>query len=192
MPTPEPTSQPTPSPATSQPTAEPTVVTPAPSSPPNPEPTTSMPTPAPTAETPAPTTSQPTAEPTVVTAAPTKAPTPTQSTPQPTDGELVIDQQNRCGPSELHARETCGKICVSSADCAGGEWCWGVHPNYCESVPKRTFVNPVQSTVWTRCGKSELDARSFCGEPCTWQCSKEGEICMAVNSNYCDAEYYIE
>ncbi len=96
----------------------------APISSPNLEPTTSMPTPVPTSQpTALPTTSQPTQEPTVVTPAPTKAP---QATPQPTDGVLVIDRQSRCGPSELHARETCGKVCVSSADCAAGEWCWGV------------------------------------------------------------------
>jgi len=165
----------------------------APTSPPNLEPTTSMPTPLPTSQpTALPTTSQPTQEPTVVTPAPTKAPTPTQATPQPTNGVLVIDRQSRCGPSELHARETCGKVCVSSADCAAGEWCWGVYPNYCGSIPKRNYVNPVQSTVWTRCGKTELDARSFCGEPCTWQCSGEGETCLAVNSNYCDSDYTIE
>lgn len=101
----------------------------APTSPPNPQPTTSMPTPVPTSQpTALPTTSQPTQKPTpVVTHTPTKAPTPTQATPQPTDGVvLVIDRQNRCGPSELHARETCGKVCTSSADCAAGEWCWGV------------------------------------------------------------------
>ena len=159
-----------------------------PTSAPNPEPTTAMPTTEPTTAMP---TTEPTAGPTAgPTPAPTKAPTPTQGTPQPTDG-LVIDQQNRCGPSELHARETCGKVCQSSADCESGEWCWGVHPNYCESIPKKIFINPVQSTVWTRCGKSELDARSFCGEPCTWECPN-GETCQSVHMNYCDSDYYIE
>jgi len=179
-------SQPTPVPTTSQP------MTPAPTKAPQetPQPTDGTPTSGPTSQpTPLPTTSQPTGEPTAVTPAPTKAP---QETPQPTEGELVIDQQNRCGPSELHARETCGKVCVSSADCSAGEWCWGVHPNYCGSIPKRVYDNPAQSSVWTRCGTSELDARSFCGEPCTWQCSVAGERCMAVQSNYCDSEYNIE
>ena len=131
-----------------------------------------------------PTMVQPTAKPTAATPAPTKAPTEVV--------ELVIDRKNRCGPSELHARETCGNVCQSSLDCAAGEWCWGVHPNYCGSIPKRVYVNPIQSTVWTRCGKSELDARSFCGEPCTWQCSGVGETCQSVNANYCDSDYYIE
>eukprot|EP00985_Skeletonema_marinoi_P011985 scaffold5700_cov125-Skeletonema_marinoi.AAC.9 len=67
----------------------------------------------------------------------------------------------------------------------------GVHPNYCGSIPKRIYVDPVQSTVWTRCGKSEIDARSFCGEPCTWQCSLAGETCQPIHAN-CDSEYYIE
>ena len=215
-PTPEattsvPTSEPTSVPTTSQPTQEPTAVNPAPSSSPTPDPTTPIPTSvpttfSPTAVTPAPvtpsptsgptsqpnplpTTSQPTVEPTAVTPAPTNSP---QETPQPTEGELVVDQKHRCGPSELHARETCGKVCETSADCSADEWCWGVHPNYCGSIPKRVYVNPSQSSVWTRCGKSEIDARSFCGEPCTWQCSVAGETCMAVNSNYCDSDYYIE
>jgi hypothetical protein len=63
-------------------------------------------------------------------------------------------------------------------------------PNYCGSLPKRNYYNPVQSTIWTRCGKTELDARSFCGEPCTWHCSGEGESCQPVHANYCDSEYY--
>mmetsp|Transcript_20842 Transcript_20842/g.41449 ORF Transcript_20842/g.41449 Transcript_20842/m.41449 type:complete len:1000 (+) Transcript_20842:122-3121(+) len=215
-PTPEattsvPTSEPTSVPTTSQPTQEPTAVNPAPSSSPTPDPTTPIPTSVPTTfsptavtpapvtpsptsgptsqPTPLPTTSQPTVEPTAVTPAPTNSP---QETPQPTEGELVVDQKHRCGPSELHARETCGKVCETSADCSADEWCWGVHPNYCGSIPKRVYVNPSQSNVWTRCGKSEIDARSFCGEPCTWQCSVAGETCMAVNSNYCDSDYYIE
>eukprot|EP00986_Skeletonema_menzelii_P014375 scaffold9491_cov137-Skeletonema_menzelii.AAC.1 len=183
-----PTSEPTSVPTTSPPTAEPTVVTPAPTQT-TPQPTDGTPTSEPTPQpTPLPTTSEPTAEPTVATPAPTKSP---QSTPQPTDG-LVVSRENRCGQSELQARETCGNVCESLSDCGPGEWCWGVHPNYCGSIPKRVYVDPVQSTVWTRCGKSELDARSFCGEPCTWQCSGEGETCIAVNPNYCDSEYYID
>jgi hypothetical protein len=220
-PTSEPSHEPTSVPTTSQPTKEPTTLTSSPtkasaSSSPTHQPTTSMPTavpttpptaeptvatPAPTQATlpptseptseptPLPTTAQPTAEPTAATPAPTKSP---QSTPQPTDG-LVVNTENRCGPTELHARETCGKVCVTSADCSEGEECWGVYPNYCGSIPKRVYVDPVQSNVWTRCGKSELDARSFCGEPCIWNnCAGEGETCIAVNSNYCDSEYYID
>ena len=208
-----PTSPPTPEPSsapTTQPTKEPTTVTSSPTkasatNPPTHQPTTSMPTSEPTSvpttspptteptvmtsqPTPLPTTAQPTAEPTVSTPAPTKSP---QSTPQPTDG-LVVNIEYRCGPTELHARETCGKVCATSADCSEGEECWGVHPNYCGSIPKRVYADPVQSSVWTRCGKSELDARSFCGEPCTWQCSGEGETCIAVNSNYCGSEYSTE
>ena len=47
----------------------------------------------------------------------------------------------------------------------------------CGSIPQRTYINPVQSTVWARCGLTEVDARTFCGEPCTWQCSNPDETC---------------
>ncbi|KAK1734442.1 lytic polysaccharide monooxygenase [Skeletonema marinoi] len=218
--TPAPSSPPTPEPATSMPTSEPTPepTTPMPTSEPTPESTTSMPTPIPSTPTPTqeptamtptptptlvtpsptsgptsqptplPTTSQPTGEPTAVTPAPSKSP---QATLQPTT-ELVVNRENRCGQNELQARETCGNVCQSVNDCGPGEYCWGVHPNYCGSIPKRVYVDPVQSTVWTRCGKSELDARSFCGEPCTWECAGEGETCQPIHANYCDSEYYIE
>jgi len=41
----------------------------------------------------------------------------------------------RCGVDELHARELCGKPCVTSEVCAGtekGENCWSVHANTCD------------------------------------------------------------
>ena len=196
-PNPEPTSEPSSAPTTSEPTEKPTTIqptqaptalTPAPTDA-TPQPTQGTPTSEPTSEpTPIPSTPYPTAEPTVVTASPTKPP---QSTPQPTP-ELVVSRENRCGQNELHARETCGNVCQSLTDCGPGEYCWGVHANYCGSIPKRVYVDPAQSTVWTRCGTSELDARSFCGEPCTWQCAEEGETCQSVHANYCDSEYYIE
>merc|ERR1712151_123466 len=176
-----PTSTPSNEPTTG---GEPTGLTSAPSNVPTNSPTPETSTVMPTSF---PTTSQPTQAPILLTSAPTKAPQ-TQTTLQPTQ-ELVINTENRCGPSELHARETCGTVCQSQADCAAGEYCWGVHPNYCGSIPKRVYTNPVQSTVCARCGKSELDARTFCGEPCTWECAGEGEVCLGVNSNYCDSEY---
>ena len=58
----------------------------------------------------------------------------------------------------------------------------------CGSRPPKQFVEPAQqSTVWTRCGTSEINAREFCGEPCTWQCTKPGESCVGIHSNYCDS-----
>jgi chitinase len=116
----------------------------------------------------------------------------TSSSSTTPSGELVISKSPRCGISELDAREGCGDICVSSADCGAGEWCWGVHDNYCGSIPTRTYINPKQSNVWTRCGKDEISARTFCGEPCTWQCSTPGESCQSVYTNWCDSEYTTE
>merc|ERR1719253_2225304 len=91
-------------------------------------------------------------------------------------GQPVIDQQNRCGTSELDARENCRSTCAHSGDCPSGMWCWGVQVNYCGSIPQRVYDNPIQSTQWARCGVTELDARTFCGAPCTWKCPS-GETC---------------
>merc|ERR1712194_121083 len=108
----------------------------------------------------------------------------------PSIGEPVVNQQHRCGTSEIDAREHCRSTCGHSGDCADGMFCWGVHPNYCGSIPQRVFTNPVQSKIWTRCGKKEIDARTFCGAPCTWsgQCS-DSDSCIGLNSNYCDSPY---
>jgi hypothetical protein len=65
-----------------------------------------------------------------------------------------------------------------------------VFENYCDSIPKRTYINPVQSTVSSRCGSSEIGARTFCGAPCSWQC--EIGSCYSVHANYCDSPYTIE
>ena len=72
-------------------------------------------------------------------------------------------------------------VCVTDADCDSGEFCWSVHANYCGSIPQRLYEDPVQSPVVSRCGVSEEMARTFCGEPCSWQCSKPGEQCIAVS-----------
>jgi len=110
-----------------------------------------------------------------------------------TSNELVVDRQSRCGISELDAREQCKNTCEDAGDCQPGEYCWSPHENYCESIPQRTYINPVQSGIWTRCGptglEAEVYARTFCGEPCTWQCSNLGETCIGIHSNYCGSEY---
>lgn len=97
-------------------------------------------------------------------------------------GQLVLNSSARCGTSELDAREHCKHVCSTNVDCAAGEFCWVVHDNYCGSLPQRVYENPVQSSVNSRCGVSEVMARTFCGEPCSWQCSKPGESCFAVSN----------
>eukprot|EP00957_Ditylum_brightwellii_P202205 15329080-Ditylum_brightwellii.AAC.1 len=85
----------------------------------------------------------------------------------------------------------CGNRCDSSADCPTGQWCWGMHHNYCSDpnfTPQGYIEATAQpSTAYHRCGKSEVDARSFCKTPCTYayQCTVAGESCFAVNQNYC-------
>ncbi|EJK74535.1 hypothetical protein THAOC_03780 [Thalassiosira oceanica] len=105
---------------------------------------------------------------------------------------LVVDYQPRCGMSELHARETCGEVCMTNADCGNGEYCWGVHENFCGSIPKRIYTNPVQSNIWYRCGADEIRARTFCGASCMWNqdCLVPGEMCLSTRSNFCGSDYY--
>ena len=117
--------------------------------------------------------------------------TTTQAPPTTTlePGALVINQEPRCGTSEIDAREHCKPICTSNADC-GGEWCWAVHANFCGSFPERTYSNPVQATVWARCGLTEIHARTFCGTPCNSYLDCEaGEQCHSIHSNYCGSDY---
>ena len=113
----------------------------------------------------------------------------TTTTSMPPSGDLVLDSQPRCGFSELDAREQCKPLCASDNDCGEDEFCWQPHANYCGSIPQRIYEEPKQSPVVTRCGVSEEVARTFCGEPCSWQCSKPGDSCIAVHSNYCDSPY---
>jgi hypothetical protein len=96
-------------------------------------------------------------------------------------GAFVLNSTPRCGKSEIDARELCKPICATDSDCGMGEFCWSVHSNYCGSIPQRVYDAPVQSSVNSRCGVSEEMARTFCGEPCSWQCSKPGESCISVS-----------
>lgn len=89
-----------------------------------------------------------------------------------TSSTLLVDDQHRCGTSELDARERCGPTCVHNEDCSTGTSCRIVAPNYCGSIPKRTYINPVQSSVWMRCGKTEIDARTFCGTEVSFICDR--------------------
>lgn len=115
------------------------------------------------------------------------------STSSPTTGaSLVVSKAARCGVSELDARELCGNTCSSSAECASGQWCWGVFDNYCDSIPKRIYENPAQNNVWSRCGSSEIDARTFCGLPCYSDADCEVGSCFSVHSNYCDSPFTTE
>jgi len=69
--------------------------------------------------------------------------------------------------------------------------CFGVHVNYCGSIPNRIYTNPVISTVTHRCGLTEIFARTFCSTPCTndEQCSGAGESCLGMSPNYCGSTY---
>ena len=152
-----------------------------------PPPPTSPPAPTPNPPTNAPPTIAPPTN-----APPTAAPPPPTSSPGPPPTDLVAGTHPRCGTSETNAREMCGPECTSSADCASGEWCWGMHPNYC-SDPNFTppgYTETTISSVYYRCGNSEVEARSFCQTPCNWasDCDQAaGETCYAVNQNYCGA-----
>ena len=87
-----------------------------------------------------------------------------------------LKRQHLCGVSELDVRETRGAVCNISSKCSPGQFCWGVHQNFCVSIPKREYTNPLQSTVWSRCGESDIEARTFCGDLCTWQCATGSKL----------------
>ena len=138
---------------------------------------TTMPTSVQQQPTPSPTNQLPST--TTTTSTTTSATTTTTTTSS--SGNLVLNNSPRCGKSEIDAREQCKSICSTDSDCGAGEFCWSVHNNYCGSIPQRIYDAPVQSSVTSRCGVSEEMARTFCGEPCTWQCSKPGETCISVS-----------
>jgi len=111
---------------------------------------------------------------------------------RPRTSVFTSPAHSRCGISELDAREQCGPPCTNSGDCfVSGGSCWLVNANYCGSIPKRTYINPVQSSGNQRCGKTELDARTFCGEECrsNEDCGVPGEACHGVQPNYCGSSY---
>ena len=107
--------------------------------------------------------------------------TTTSTSSSSSGGELVLDKSPRCGFSEIDARENCKTVCANDSDCLSGDYCWRTHANYCGSIPQRVYADPVQSPVVSRCGVSEEMARTFCGELCSWECSKPGESCIAVS-----------
>ena len=130
----------------------------------------------------------PTNVPTNAPPAPTSAPQP----PPPPTTELVASAEPRCGVNELDARERCLTTCTIASDCPGGTYCWATHLNYCSDPNFQPFqwIDPVQSAVWTRCGTSEVDARSFCKPACNTDadCPVAGEHCWSLHSNYCGSQ----
>lgn len=121
---------------------------------------------------------------------PTSAPPPP---PPPSDVELVASGGARCGTSELDAREMCGDSCTHAGQCPSGTACYSTHPNYCgdPNFSPIQWINPVVSTAWARCGKSEVDARSFCKPVCNSDADCPvfaGERCYGVHQNYCGSQ----
>jgi chitinase len=125
-------------------------------------------------------------------APPSSAPPPPPPPPPTSDVELVASGGARCGTSELDAREMCGSSCTHAGQCPSGTACYATHPNYCGDPNFTPFqwVNPVASTSWARCGKSEVDARSFCKSTCNSDadCPVSGERCYGVHQNYCGSQ----
>ena len=110
----------------------------------------------------------------------------------PSGVNLVASRGSHCGTSELDAREMCGNSCTHSGQCPSGTFCYSTYPNYCD-VPNFTpfrWINPAVSTSWARCGKSEVDARSFCKPVCNSDadCPITGERCFGNHQNYCGSQ----
>ncbi len=126
---------------------------------------------------------------------PTRSPTTSKPTRRPTSGEFVINRKNRCGTSEIDARESCNIACEKDSQCpmvsGKKQRCYGVYANYCDSIPSRNYVNPKISRVSKRCGLTEIYARTFCTQPCTSnsQCTGAGETCLDVYENYCGSSF---
>mmetsp|Transcript_40066 Transcript_40066/g.58560 ORF Transcript_40066/g.58560 Transcript_40066/m.58560 type:complete len:327 (+) Transcript_40066:2525-3505(+) len=118
---------------------------------------------------------------------------PALPTPLPDDdaGILNANSKPRCGSSEVDAREHCRPKCASDADCGSGLLCYETQFNYCddEKFTPPMWDNPIQNTdVLHRCGRSEVEARSFCQKPCggTHDCDMaKGEWCHAIFTNFC-------
>jgi len=151
---------------------------------------TEMPTPQPVVSPSNPQTQPPTKKPSnPPTDPPATSPTgPTPTNPPSTKAPgHVLSTANRCGQSELDARANCGKECFGQADCPSGEWCWGVHSNYCGTKTFEICNDLTQATAGSRCGVSELEARELCGLPCfsSTDCNS-GEQCWGVQMNTCD------
>jgi chitinase len=114
------------------------------------------------------------------------------STPAPVGGQTwqdwVMSTESRCGSSEVDARGNCRDRCAYNTDCDAGQYCWGVHANYCGSKPQPTECNSTPKGGH-RCGVSELVARETCGMSCTnaSQCN-DGESCHGVNVNFCECD----
>lgn len=69
--------------------------------------------------------------------------------------------------------------------------CLTVHDNFCGSIPQRVY-QPSLSTISHRCGVSEVQARTFCGIPCTLFTGCDavaGEMCYELKPNYCGTMY---
>ncbi|KAL3779785.1 hypothetical protein ACHAW5_005612 [Stephanodiscus triporus] len=68
-----------------------------------------------------------------------------QPTANPTSTSLIISRDNRCGKSEIDARETCGPICASQNDCPSGTSCCTVIENFCGSI--LDGLTPIRSAI---------------------------------------------
>ena len=110
----------------------------------------------------------------------------------PSGVNLVASGGSRCGTSELDAREMCGNSCTHSGQCPSGTFCYPIYPNYCDDPNFTPFrwIDPDVSTSWARCGKSEVDARSFCKPVCNSDvdCPVSGERCYGIHQNYCGSQ----
>ena len=129
------------------------------------------------------------------TKSPTRSPTSSKPTRRPTSGEFITNRKNRCGLSEIHARESCNISCDRDSQCptvsGKKQRCFGVYPNYCDSIPSRNYTEPSVSKIKKRCGLTEIYARTFCTPSCTSnsQCTGAGETCLEVYENYCGSSF---
>lgn len=96
----------------------------------------------------------------------------------------------RCGFTEVDARSNCKAECAHHIQCEGGEECWGIQLNYCNTF--KEIEHPVCTNLDladndSRCGLDETSARGHCGPKCEsdGDCS-EGEFCFPTLFNLCE------
>lgn len=104
--------------------------------------------------------------------------------------DLKPDFGFRCGFTEVDARSNCKSECTHHVQCAGGEECWGIQLNYCNTFdegehPVCTNLDLADND--SRCGLDEASARGHCGPKCNSdaECG-ELEFCFPTMLNLCE------
>lgn len=103
---------------------------------------------------------------------------------------LIPEFGFRCGVTEVDARANCKPECTHHVQCSGGEECWGIQLNYCNTFEEGDHpvcTNLESADSESRCGLDEASARGHCGPKCSNsdECGV-GEFCFPTLLNLCE------